>query len=224
MNRCQRIVVLALTLLVLPVAVLAQGPPVAANSTATLVCADPAVSIYVLPNGTGIPLSSAYGSTTAPVAATILVTLFDAAGVAVPNVFHRHIRLEHVASPMNWCSDSHYPPPPHAANCADGPTDSAGQTTFTLTYHGGGWQFMNCQVWVLEASGVYMPIPQVLPVSMNSPDISGDRVVDLTDIVLFINDLHAPGPAPYRSDFAWNQVLNLTDVVIFTRGIGAICP
>ena len=223
MNRCQRIIVLTLALLTLPVAVLAQGTPVAANSTATLVCADPAVSIYVLPDGSGIPLSQSYGSITSPITATIVVTLFDASGLPVPGVYNREIRLEYQNSNMSWCSDSFYPPPPHAANCADSDTNVAGQTTFTLAYHGGGAQFQSCRVWVLEANGLYMPIPQTLAVSMNSPDITGDLVVNLSDIVAFAGDLQG-GVAPYRSDFAWDGVINLTDMVIFSQALGVTCP
>ncbi len=213
----------ALAVLLVAVPVFGQGTPVAANSTAVLNSPHPAVSIFVVPNGSGSPLMNCFGPGGVPTSATIVATFVDASGVMVPGVPQRDIRLEHLNSPMSWCSDAFYPPPPHAANCADGPSNLAGQATFSLAYHGGGQQFQNCRVWVLEATGSYQPLPQVLPVSMNSPDLSGDLAVNLSDIVLFTQDLQGGG-APYRSDFNWDGAINLTDIAMFAQTLATSCP
>lgn len=56
---------------------------------------------------------------------------------------------------------------------------------------------------------------------INSPDINGDLVVNMTDTILYSGDLS--GGYNYRSDFNWDGVINVTDTAIFAAAIGAHC-
>jgi len=204
--------------LALAAGALAQGTPVAANSTAVLNAGVPMVSVFLLPDGTGNALTNCYGPGGIAVAATIDVTIRDVTGVMIPFVSNREIRLNEAGTSLAWCPDALYPPPQHAPNCADADTDLAGRTSFTQAYRGFGNHAGPTQVWVLEASGLYQPIPNLLPIQFNSPDVNSDGIINLSDIALFAQDLFS-GPAPYRSDFNWDGVINLSDIVLFAQGL-----
>ena len=203
-------------------AALAQVP-IAANSNANMPGATAPVSVMVLPNGTGPQLTNCYYFGGLPANGVITVQLLDAAFDPVPNWPNRSIRINHTPNiAPNWCPDSWYPPPMHAPNCADQVTDAGGFTRFSLAYHGGWWQDRGSQVWVLEATGVWMPIPNDLKMFFNSPDLNGDLAVNLLDVTIFSADLF--GPYAYRSDFNWDGDINLLDVIIFSASLGITCP
>lgn len=197
--------------------------PVAQNCTATLVTQGvPPLSMYLLPNGTGTQFAACYDATGVIVNATVVVTLKDGNNNPAINVPASSVRLEQLGSPLSWCSGAFYPPPAHAPNLADGPSNLAGQSTFTLSYHGGGWLAAPLTVWVLEATGAWNPVPTPLPVSFNSADLNGDLIVNLTDIALFAADYF--GPYNYRSDFNNDTWVNLSDVPFMAAAIGVSCP
>jgi len=56
----------------------------------------------------------------------------------------------------------------------------------------------------------------------NSPDISGDLRIDLSDVGLFAGDFH--GSYAYRSDFNWDGAVNLSDIGFMAGGMGESCP
>jgi hypothetical protein len=62
--------------------------------------------------------------------------------------------------------------------------------------------------------------PAGLEMLFNSSDISGDRVVNLTDLGLFAGDF---GGTAYRSDFRWDGVVNLSDLGLFADTFGTAC-
>ncbi len=202
---------------------LAQNAPVAQNCSATLVTQGlQPVSMLLVPNGTGTPLSLCYDATGASVSAWISVTLRDAAGAPAVSIPATDVQLEAIGSLLAWCSPTWYPPPVHAPNLADGPSNAAGQTGFSLAYHGGGWIQAPTFVWVLEASGAWNPIPMPLNLYFNSVDLNGDLIVNLSDVALFASDFFTT--PQYRSDFNNDGVINLTDLTILAPHIGASCP
>lgn len=227
MNRLLRLIVPALALAAVAIPwgpALAQVFPDASTSTAVLVTPGPtAVSMFLVPNGTGTQLANCFAPGGVPINALIGVTLNDAAGSPVPNVPASFVRLEEMQSPLVWCANSWYPPPLHAPNLADMPSNAAGQTQFSLSYHGGGWVQGPTMVWVLEATGAWMPIPTPVNVSFNSPDINGDLAVNLTDVGIFSVDFYG-AVYMYRSDFNFDGVINLTDVSMLAPNLGANCP
>lgn len=62
-----------------------------------------------------------------------------------------------------------------------------------------------------------------IPFRFRSPDISGDLMVNLSDVTLFTEALHGAAQA-WRADFNRDDVVNLADIVVFTQGLGANCP
>ena len=229
MNRSSRLLVTALALaaavlLWAPGAAQAQGWPDAASSTAVLMpVGSPQVSMFLVPNGSGTQLAGCFAFGGAPANVFIQVTLNDVTGLPVPMVPAANVRIEELQSPRAWCANSWYPPPLHAPNLADGPSNAAGQTQFSLSYHGGGWLHGPTLIWVLEASGAWMPIAAPVLVSYNSPDINGDLVVNLTDISFFAMDFWGAAYM-YRSDFNYDGVTNLTDLAMLAPTIGVSCP
>ena len=57
---------------------------------------------------------------------------------------------------------------------------------------------------------------------VNSPDINGDLIVNISDAVLFASDLI--GNYNFRSDFNHDSVINYLDKEIFNSAIGASYP
>ena len=228
MNRSSRLIVVALALaaVVIPWGAgpaLAQGFPVAQNCSAVLNTPGPlSVSMFLIPDGSGTPLANCYAFGGTFTSAVINVTLIDAAGLPAVGVPATNVRLEEMNSNVFWCSNAWYPPPVHAPNLADMASNAAGQTQFTLSYHGGGWIHGSTFVWVLEASGAWMQIPTPVNVSYNSPDINGDLVVNLSDVSFFAMDFFAG--YMYRSDFNYDGIINLTDLVMLAPNLGVSCP
>lgn len=76
------------------------------------------------------------------------------------------------------------------------------------------------------ASGVALTltvdgVDTVINLDVNSPDINGDRTVDLSDIALFSGDLVAPA---FRSDYNHDNNVDLSDIALFSGWIGEVCP
>jgi len=60
-----------------------------------------------------------------------------------------------------------------------------------------------------------------LPLTINSPDVNGDRLVNLSDVAQLTGIL---GGYAWRFDFNDDGVVNLIDVSIFTSMMAADCP
>lgn len=180
------------------------------------------VSILVVPDGTGAPFMSSRTIEGDVVDATIRVQLMawdenGPMGLVGPGYPFEDIWLEATDDHSRGCE--RYP-----VAMADGPTDEESWATFTLPPRSGGWTQGVVDVYVAGQPGSAGPydIPS-LPISFNSPDISADGVVNLTDIVYFTGDLVA-ADAPFRSDLVWDGVINLSDIAVFTGYIGVDCP
>ncbi len=110
-------------------------------------------------------------------------------------------------------------------NIADVDTDAQGRTRFALPLRGGSYCETGVLVFIQGAFiGVGEPFSDqfVVSLAINSPDINGDLVVDLSDIALFSQDLDR-GDA-FRSDFNHDGVVNLSDIAIFAGALGDRCP
>lgn len=115
----------------------------------------------------------------------------------------------------------------YLANCllgtiADDSTIPDGQTTFSGTLATGGYMGPSPfdQLCVI-VNGVAVGA-QVPNVRINSADINGNGAVDLSDVVVFSQDIL--GAYDYRSDFVWDGVINLKDVVKLAAAWGSDCP
>ncbi len=97
-------------------------------------------------------------------------------------------------------------------------TDANGYTSFTMPLQGGGYTETGL---VIYTSGVSSA---VIPLFTNSPDINGDRVVNLSDLGIFAGDFF--GVYNVRSDLADPEEgnLNLSDVARIATHMGSTCP
>ena len=58
--------------------------------------------------------------------------------------------------------------------------------------------------------------------SINSRDINGDLVVNLSDVQIFTADFYSE--FQFRSDFFRDGMINLSDIVPLSYAVGAACP
>lgn len=181
-------------------------------------------SVLVVPDGSGPPLTGAVEFGGAPIDVTIRVQLVDIdfAPVALFPPEDLWLRFNPEPGPVESCQLS---PPnlPGGMFPADAPTDAGGWTEFALPLRGGGWSEGPCAVY-LNGSPAQSPggwVFDTIPLRTNSPDLDGDLVVDLTDIVLFARDFR--GDYAYRSDYNWDGQVDLSDVVRFVPHIGRHC-
>lgn len=197
------------------------------------------ISLHCNPDGTGRRLDQAQVRNVGPVPpiadATVLVTIKDSDGAWVMNYPAADIWLEALQGGIARC-------PSHPA-IADGPTgyfrfppldpdnplppDYEWSTKFSAAYAVGGHTdpLAGDRVVFLTAATGSTPLPGLdgaANLQFNSPDISGDGVTNLLDIVLFANDYF--GSYDYRSDFLPDGQINLSDVALMAQGYGRYCP
>jgi hypothetical protein len=102
----------------------------------------------------------------------------------------------------------------------DGPPDAAGTATFSGALAGGGYT----DTWLWATGWIPEPpcIVAQLDVRLVSPDISGDLVVDLTDLSQFAM---AWPPMPYdpRADLNGDAVVGLVDLSLVSQHFGHRC-
>jgi len=149
----------------------------------------------------------------------VTVTVRDGNNLPIPAFPAQDIWLDDNGSTdINLCQ---------SGGTADAATDAAGFTTITGVLRGGGHTQGGCAVYVsgvaVEGPGGTPGVPKSLPVDINSPDITGDRIVELADITAFSGDLTPPSNA-FRSDFTHNGIVDLPDISLFSGWIGDSCP
>jgi len=115
---------------------------------------------------------------------------------------------------LTWCS---------GGRIADSNTDAEGHTSFRRALAGGGWSEAGLTVYAAGEAIAQTPFggDTLMDLRVNSPDINGDLVVDLSDIALFGNDLVS---YHFRADYDHDGQVNLTDIALFAGWIGDRCP
>jgi len=169
------------------------------------------VSVYCLPDGSGDRLDNCYLFGGSRVNATIEVTLLDCNGDPHQGLDRDYIWLDTEDGNFDFCANG---------TIADHATDAQGQTTFTGALRTGGSCFQAAGTPVIVIVCGH-DIGSHLPMYFNSPDLNGDLVVDLTDVVLFASDYF--DTYNYRSDFLWDGTLNLSDVALLANGLVSSC-
>ena len=208
---------------VVPVQLDVVAPTVIEASVST--AAPGPVSIPARPDGSGRPLTQALfwdgtvGNPNSTVDATITVQLFDPLGVPIVGFPAENIGVVAQAGGWTECGT--------LALTADGPTDVNGVTTISGVLSAGGQSAPG------ELLQVVIDDPNVgtvtyagggagLPIFVNSPDLSGDLLVDLVDVGAFSSIFG--GAYDYAADLSWDGQINLADVGEFSQGIGGACP
>ncbi len=167
--------------------------------------------LMVLPDGSGPALHDAAVEGGQTWDATITLTLLDAAGDPVFLYPFEDLWLWDEDGTLSFCT---------GGSLADHSTDESGQTAFSNPPYGGGYNRPGnpVNVWVAGA-----PLEQPgLPVHFNSPDVSGDLLINLSDITLFVVALGVG--YDWACDFNHDGLLNLTDIVEMAQALGLGCP
>jgi hypothetical protein len=160
---------------------------------------------FMMPSGAGERLDGADGSGDM----TIRVEMVCPSGPCILLPF-QDIYIEGPAeSNLAFCS---------LGNASSAYTNGQGLTAFTTALRGGGWAEGGVQVFF---AGYSLPGSPLEDFRINSPDISGDLVVDLVDVGTFAQDFSSG--YHFRSDFVADGVLNLADVGRLAVALGDNC-
>jgi len=175
------------------------------------------LSVFSVPDGSGRPMTQVFGPAGQPVDGTITMTLYDDTppwGDPVPFFPAEDIMLTDLTGNLAICQRGTYP---------DGNTDANGMTSWTGVLNVGGHAEPVAGNQIAIMVNGWIPEGAELPdLRINSPDLSGDLVVNLIDVTQFVADYF--GPYNYASDFHWDGVMNLSDVSKLASAIGAVCP
>jgi len=189
------------------------GVPDLGLSTASMATVGSTLSLFNLPSGGGNAFTAAYivgGG--GQLDATITVTLNDGLGAPIANYPFQDITLA--------CDDGlgQAMVPCLGGASADGNTDALGQTTFQNPLAAGGWAVATTDVMIagaaLTSGGVAL--------QMNSADINGSGIVDLSDVAMFSSIFY--GAYSYGADFNADGAITLSDVALLASGVGGACP
>jgi hypothetical protein len=201
--------VFMITLLVGAASFATAGVPDLGLSTAATAYAGAGSAVmFNIPNGGGSAFTAARDAG-GPVDATVTLTLIDGLGAPIANFPAEDMWLESVDGGLAFCT---------GGTTADLNTDAAGQTQWVTPLAAGGSSQALTAVMI---SGAALTSGN-LAINHNSADISGDGIVNLTDVPLFVADFY--GAYNFRSDFSFDNVINLSDVVKMGTAIGASCP
>lgn len=175
------------------------GDPDPTTSTAT----SNSGHILITPEGSGESLAAA--------GLTITVTVRDDTGATVPNVDRSRIRLGSPSGDIQFCPGE---------GVAEFDTDSNGMTTFSGALRGGGHADGDLLVYVDDQPLTGSP----LDIEVNSPDITADVKVNLSDIAELAQDLKG-GTFRFRTDLWRDDVIDLVDLSLLAlyRGEAGVC-
>ncbi|HKI83975.1 MAG TPA: hypothetical protein VKA63_06540 [Candidatus Krumholzibacteria bacterium] len=175
---------------------------------------DPGASVVYTTGGDATLTPGGLAQSLASYGVSVTVTVRDGNGLPIPAFPAQDIWLDDDGSAdINLCQ---------SGSTADAQTDGDGFTTISGILSGGGNTQGGLSAYV---SGVAIAGGQgpSLSINLNSPDINGDRIVDLGDISLFNADVQPPNNA-FRSDFTHDGIVDLGDVSLFSSWIDDVCP
>ena len=169
------------------------------------------LSLHNRPNGDGYPFTEAFLPAGGGFAnGTIVLTLISS--------FDGMPIVGYPASDMWIVSEDGGMVACGGSAVADGPTNGAGQTVWAEPLFAGGHSETACRVAI---SGDYLPGPG-LNLIFNSPDITGDGLVNLQDAGHFVSYL--AGTYGHAGDFNYDGVINISDAGLMAVALGAACP
>lgn len=162
--------------------------------------------VYTLPDGSGSAFTAArLGG--ALVDATLTLTVVNNLGDPINNYPAADMWIVTTAGGLISCDLA----------TPDGNTDPNGQTHWIQPLFGGGHSLGEGTQAIIAGDAVPGPVP----VQYLSADMSGDLLVNLTDITTFTQALAVYNP---DADFNDDGAVNLTEISMFTPGIGVVCP
>ncbi len=171
------------------------------------------VSVFTVPDGQGSRIDAAFAYGGVVMDATITLHLVFNDGSPVPGYPAEDMWLETTQGGLAPC---------FGGTIADANTDANGMTQWQEPLAAGGYSDPSSELTIVIVSGDPL-LQSGLDIYFNSCDISGDGLVDIADIAMFVPDMF--GAYSYRSDFNWDGTINLSDVSYMTTlGLGAECP
>ena len=168
------------------------------------------LTLFVVPDGSGDTFDQArlpYGGTED---ATITVLIVDANWVPIASFPAEDIWLESEDNGLIPCN---------GGTIADANTGADGTTQWLDPVLGGGH---SQALTVVLVNGALLELTSGVRLSLNSPDLNGDRSVNLTDVQLFTVDFYSG--ENFRSDFYRDGIVNLSDLAMLAPTVGAACP
>lgn len=180
--------------------------------------------VLIVPGGGGPPLTAARLPDGTPVDGSIHLQLVDGLGIPYAHFAGNDIWLEFAGAAAALGNCQYHLSLPGGQFTPGNSSDQNGWVHFTNPLSGGGWAAGPVTVFIngtaaLMIGDVAWPS---LPLQVNSPDLNGDRVVNLTDVGLFAGDLF--GAFHLRSDLQRDGVLNLSDIAVLAGHLGTGCP
>lgn len=166
-------------------------------------------SLLVVPDGSGPAFTAAHDEDGNVVDATVTLYLRDFQGIPFPNFPREDMWLEAVDGGLASCQ---------WGVLADEDTDHNGMTWWILPAVAGGFSESNVRVMV---NGSPLFTGNII-LRFNSPDLTGDLIVNLADVATFAGDYF--GGYQFRSDLHRDGNLNLSDIVVLAQNFGAQCP
>lgn len=175
------------------------------------------LSLLCTPDGSGRPMTQAFNSVGQPVDGTITMTLYDDTppwGNPVAFFPNEDIWLSDITGSLALCP---------AGSIPDENTDINGMTSWTgALFVGGNVEPGDGNQLAIMVNG-WIPDGAYLPdFRINSADLNGDLMVNLTDVAHF--SMGYFGPYEYTRDLHWDEVVNLSDIAELARARGARCP
>ena len=146
----------------------------------------------------------------------VVVHVRDANGLAIPNYPLADIWLDDPGTGLIVLCQG--------GSTADADTDGNGMATLSGAISGGGGSTTGMAVYV---SGVAVTLNAdgtggiSLPINVNSPDLTGDLAVDISDIGVFSGDLVT---YDFRSDYTHDGLVDISDIGLFSTWMNETCP
>lgn len=148
------------------------------------------------------------GNSIASVGGTVTVTVLDFSSGPVANYPFSDIYIDDDGTDeISLCQ---------GGSVADANTNASGVTTISGLIGGGGFATQS-NVWI---AGTKLTGP-ALDLGFNSPDNTGDLVVDIADFSNFGLDF---GGAAFRSDLVFDGIVDIADFSKFGLTFGETCP
>lgn len=168
------------------------------------------LTLFVVPDGSGDSFDQASLPLGGAEDATITVLLVDANWVPIANYPAEAIWLESEDNGLVPCT---------GGTIANANTGADGRTQWLNPLLGGGH---SQALTVVVVNGALLELTSGVHLSFNSPDINGDRTVNLSDVQLFTMDFYSG--ENFRSDFYRDGIVNLSDLPRMAEAVGANCP
>ena len=162
----------------------------------------PPSQIIVTPSGNGTNLAAE--------GIAFRVTMVDYCLVPIVFFPFQDIWAESVDGGMVFCM---------GGTVASANTNADGVSIIEGPFLAGGYSEAGFTVYL---TGTPLVAP-ILPVKVNSPDITGDLVVNIADVGVFAEDFIG-GAYSFRSDFYGDETLNIADVAALSIALNESCP